>query len=49
MTQKTCLVVIRSMGQFFGRRVYSGTDLVIASSPAPAYGIASQYARLTRL
>jgi hypothetical protein len=48
MTQKTCLVVIRSMGHF-GRRVYSGTDLVIASSPAPAYGIASQYARLTRL
>ena len=30
-------------GTVFGRRFYSGTDLVIASSPAPAYGIASQY------
>lgn len=32
-----------SYGTVFGRRVYGGTDLVIASSPAPAYGIASQY------
>lgn len=49
MTQKNVPRGYSVYGTVFGRRVYSGTDLVIASSPAPAYGIASQYARLTRL
>lgn len=44
MTQKTCLVVIRSMGQFIGRCVYGGTDFAIVSRLRPAYSIASSIA-----